>query len=193
MADLAVVDLDNDRPGYRPDGKAAPRWQPDLQLVPAMLTVPRWPKRLTDYEPSDRSWIVAGLTLAGWSAEEITERIGGSIRLIRDIRSQPMTSLCTMMHEEIEKLTKELRLSQIDCAATQHALAQAAKEAERFKTQRDQVLRVQKTQPGKRVEQFACGCPKIERNIYRNKRGREYCRECGRIRLARYRDKKRSA
>lgn len=190
LADLPAVDLDTDPPGYRPDGKAAPRWQPDLQLVPAMLVVPRWPKRLTEYEEPDRCWIVAGLTLADWSAEEIVHRIGGSIRLIRDIRSKPMTSLCTLMHEEMEKLTKELRLSEIDRAATEHELAQTTREAERLRLQRDQVLKAK--QAGKQVEKFNCGCPKLEHNIYR-KGGREWCRECGRQRLARYRARKRSA
>lgn len=143
-----------------------------------MLTVPRWPKRLTDYDPSDRSWIVAGLTLAGWSAEEITERIGGSIRLIRDIRSQPMTSLCTMMHEEIEKLTTELRLSQIECAATQHELARATRNAERFRTQLDQVLgRRAVKEP---VELCSRGKhPMVEYNKYRCG-GKIRCRECRR-------------
>ena len=199
LADLPAVDLDTDPPGYRPDGKAAPRWQPDLQLVPAMLVVPRWPKRLTEYEEPDRCWIVAGLTLADWSAEEIVHRIGGSIRLIRDIRSKPMTSLCTLMHEEMEKLTKELRLSEIDRAATEHELAQTTREAERLRLQRDQVI--EKRKAGKPVDVFPCGHSKSSWNLYRQtgtrsngrKFTRECCRECANTRASQYRARHKTA
>lgn len=187
LADLASVDLDHADPGYIPDGKAAPRWQPDMQLVPAILLTPRWPRHLTDYDEPDRCWIIAGVDLAGWSANEIEDRIGGSIRLIRDLRSRPFTELCKLMQTEITRLETDLRVEQISHAATQNALAGETRVCERLRTQRDQILRAQRKSGGQ-VELFPCGCPKVEHNIYRN-RGREHCRECGRERLARYRQR----
>lgn len=176
LADLASVDLDHADPGYIPDGKAAPRWQPDMQLVPAILLTPRWPRHLTDYDEPDRCWIIAGVDLAGWSANEIKDRIGGSIRLIRDLRSLPFTELCKLMQTEITRLETDLRVEQISHAATQNALAGEIRAAGRLKTQLDQVLDLRVV--GEQVELCSRGKhPMVKYNQYIHG-GKVRCRAC---------------
>ncbi|MCV7207042.1 hypothetical protein [Mycolicibacterium canariasense] len=135
-----TAELTGDHDLRRHDGKAAPRWEPDLQLIPAMLVTPRWPRKLTDYEAADRAWIVAGLTLAGWPAHEIVERIGGSIRLIRALRADAMTEACRLWQLDIKRLETELRQEHIAHTATQTALTQATRDVERKNTQIDQLI-----------------------------------------------------
>lgn len=122
------------------DGTAAPRWEPDPQLIPAILTTPKWPRRLTDYSPADRAWIVAGLTLAGWSAQEIVHRAGGSIRLVRALRAEPFTECCRLWQLDITRLETDLRREQIAHTATHHELTQATRSAERKDRQIDQLV-----------------------------------------------------
>lgn len=173
-----IVDLDSEPDAYRPDGLAAPRWKPDMQLVPAILVTPRWPRKLTDYEENDRCWIVAGITVANWSAREIEHRIGGSVRLVRDIRSKPLTSLCEFMHEQLAELETDLRVERISHAATQKALAGEIRVAERLKTQLDQILDLRVV--GEQVELCARGRhPMVKYNLYRHG-GNLRCRECRR-------------
>lgn len=193
-----IIDLDSEPEQYRPDGLAAERWAPDMQLVPAMLTVPQWPRRLTEYDASDRAWIVAGLGLAGWSANEIVDRIGGSIRLIRDIRSQPFTECCRLWQLDLQRIEAELRVERINRAAAEHQRDEAARTAERLRIQREQILKAREA--GEPVNKFPCGCPKVPHNIYREygeRNGRPYCRErcreCGNRRIQRHRDKHKAA
>lgn len=173
MCSLDVVDLD-DVSSDSPSGMPNPRWRPDLQLVPAIIATPRWPRPLTDYDHPDQCWIVAGLDLAGWSAPEIVHRVGGSKRLVIGRRGEPLTELCKLMQQEVNRLTDELRLEKIGHCATEHELAQANRTASRLRIQLDQVLDAHRTGE---VEKFRCGCPKVRYNVYEH-RGRKYCRTC---------------
>lgn len=174
LCDAELIDLDEQGGGHRRDGTAAPRWAPDMQLVPAILMTPRWPRVLTEYVEADRCWIVAGVDLANWSAKEIQHRIGGSERLVRDLRSKPFTELCKLMQSETQKLADQLRLEQIEHVATQHLLRQATRTVERLAMQRDQLLAAHMTGE---LSTFRCGHPKVRYNIYQHG-GRSYCRQC---------------
>ena len=173
-----VIDLDTEPAAYKPDGKTAPRWQPDLQLVPAILATPKWPRELTDYEEPDRCWIIAGVDIAGWSAPEIMHRIGGSKRLVHDIRSKPFTELCKLMQAEVTRLETDLRVERISHTATQKALADEIRVVERLRVQLDQVLDLRII--GERVELCARGKhPMVKYNSYTSG-GKTRCRACRR-------------
>ena len=72
---------------------APTRWEPDEQLVPAVLASVRGYSMAALSFP-DRCWVVAGLTLAGLTAEEIAERLACSLRLVRSLRAEDMTQVC---------------------------------------------------------------------------------------------------
>lgn len=183
-----VVDLDEPR-RRRSDGMPAPRWEPDFQLVPAVMSLPHSPKHLTEYSKPDQCWLVAGLTLAGWSVAEIEDRCGGSERLIKGIRAEPMTELCKLMQTETGRLSDELRLEHGAHVQTVAELTVAIAERDRLRVQHKQLVKALKAKQG---GELPCGCPNVPYNVYENG-GRTFCRECGRKRLKRWRDKARSA
>lgn len=63
------------------------RWQPDENLIDHTRLCPLPITRLSG---PDRAWVVAGLTAQGWTAEETARQLKCSLRLIRQIRAEPM-------------------------------------------------------------------------------------------------------
>ena len=189
----APIDLDYDDDALLPDdggnqiyirdGKPGPRWEPDLQMAAAVLSMPKSSRELTEMELPDRCWLVAFLTVAGCTAENIAERCRCSVRLVRAVRAEPMTQLCEFFHAELRRQETELRVERIDHAATRRELGSAASAVGRLRTQMEQLLDAHIAGD---VEKFRCGHPKVPYNVYRY-RGRDNCRECGRDRVARYR------
>lgn len=181
--DDALLPDDGGNQIYIRDGKPGPRWEPDLQMAAAVLSMPKSSRKLTEMELPDRCWLVAFLTVAGCTAENIAERCRCSVRLVRAVRAEPMTQLCEFFHAELRRQETELRVERIDHAATRRDLGSAASAVARLRTQMEQLLDAHVAGD---VGTFRCGHPKVPYNVYRNQ-GREYCRECGRDRVARYR------
>jgi hypothetical protein len=51
--------------------------------------------RLLDLDDTDRCWLVASLTVAGMTAEEIAARTGCRSRKVKYVRAEPMTQMMT--------------------------------------------------------------------------------------------------
>ena len=184
---FATVDLDdNDGAGGR-DGLPGPRWAPDVQMVAAVLAVPRMAGSLTGMETPDRCWLVAGLSLAGLTAREIAHRCRCSERLVKAIRAEPMTALCVLMQSETGRLETELRVERIDHAATQLELARANRDVSRLRVQVGQMLDALTTDGS--VRTCSKGHPLVPYNCY-ERAGKSYCRQCRRDWDARHRKPK---
>lgn len=143
------------------------RWSPDDQLIASFLTGRRPPLELS---PADRAWVVAGLTLAGKTAEDIAARLNCSLRLVRTIRADPMTQLCVFYQQESAAFGNELRLMRaemITCAQNARALEA---EVVRLRARLFQALGPPK---------FRCGHSTDRYNVYERK-GKRYCRTCHR-------------
>lgn len=204
---LAPIDLNNvdDLPDdngvqiYIRDGKPGPRWEPDMHIVDAVLSMPKASRRLTEMELPDRCWLVAGLTVAGCTAENIAERCRCSVRLVRAVRAEPMTQLCEVTHAELQRQAAELRMERIEHAATRRDLWSANTTIDRQQKQIDQIL--SKLATGTLKAFPRCGHPKVDWNIYVhhgiNAKGepfaREYCRECNNYRATQYRERRKAA
>jgi len=146
-------------------------------MVEAALSTPKFRRRMNELSGPDRSWLVAGLTLAGLTAQAIADRLSCSLRLVRTIRAEDMTQVCLIaqsreaaLHDEMRKMELEYRLAR---------LGMDAKEAEnnRLRMQLDQIIDAHSA--GGMSTFRRCGHPKVRYNVYRY-RDREYCRECRR-------------
>jgi hypothetical protein len=182
-AAAGVVDLDRE-----PDGSEWVRWEPDSQIVAAVLGSPRSPARLVDMSGPDRCWLVAGLSVAGLTAKDIAERTGCSLRLVRAVRAEPMTAVCVHAFSEFRVLTDDLRREGIAHAATRNELAAVCRERDRLRSQFEQVVKKLPTQEP--IAKCYRDHPLIGDNVYRH-RGRDYCRECNRENTIEYRKRRR--
>lgn len=66
------------------------RWQPDTNLVDH-TRISTYP--IAKLGPEDRAWVVAGLTVTGYTAEDTARQLQCSLRLIRQIRAEPTFTL----------------------------------------------------------------------------------------------------
>lgn len=138
---------------------------------------------MADLSTPDRCWLVAGLTLARLTAEDIADRMRCSLRLVRTIRAEDMTQVCLRMQEETAHFTDELRLARSEHRAALAAQEAAIGERDRLRLQIDRMLDAHAIgePPCPR-----CGTPIIGYNAY-TWRERKFCRECHRRRQAAYR------
>lgn len=152
------------------------RWEPDAQMVAAVLSMPKASRKMTELSDADRSWLVAGLTLAGVTAQDIADRLSCSLRLVRAIRAEDMTQVCVVAQRETRELGDELRSERCDHAVTRRSLAESEQENARLRMQLDQL--VDALQVGELVK-FRCGHPRVKYNVYSHG-GKDYCRSCRR-------------
>lgn len=144
---------------------------------------------MADLSLADRSWVVAGLTLAGLTAKDIAERLGCSLRLVRSIRAEDMTQVCVLMQSESQNFADELRLSKSEHEVTRREAIEALAEAGRVRRQRDRLLD-EKITGG---EVCSRGHQMDRYNTYvQEKTGKRFCRACKIKRQYGYRAGKRS-
>ena len=157
------------------------RWEPDEQLIPSVLAGSG--RKMCDLGASDRSWVVAGLTLIGLTAEDIADRMGCSLRLVRSIRAEDMTRVCGRMQAESQNFGDELRLLASTVKSQSATIVELRSELSRV---RGKLSRVLDAHVGVR----RCGkCESVMSgyNLYVHN-GKEFCRSCHRDRQQRYRD-----
>lgn len=153
------------------------RWEPDSNIIAAALSTPKFRQRMTDLTPPDRSWLVAGLTLAGLTAQGIADRLSCSLRLVRTVRADDMTQVCLMAQQREASLLDDVRKMELEYRLTRLGLDAQRAETDRLRTQLDQILDAYTT--GTLTMFPRCGHPKVGYNVYRY-RDREYCRTCRR-------------
>ncbi|UVT31438.1 DNA binding protein [Mycobacterium phage Mask] len=158
---------------------APQRWEPDEQMVAAVLSMPKASRKMTELSDADRAWLVAGLTLAGVTAQDIADRLGCSLRLVRSIRAEDITQMAYIAQQETLKLGDELRSERCLHAVTRRELADARAEVERLRAQVDQLVDAHMT--GELRVFPKCGHPMVPYNTYEHG-GRRWCRECARLR-----------
>jgi len=163
---------------------APTRWEPDDQLVPAVLASVR-AYRMSALAHPDRCWVVAGLTLAGLTAEDIAERLACSLRLVRALRADDMTQVCLRIQRETHAFRDELRLLDTERRALRVALDARTVECDHL---RAQVRRLIAPPEGPRCGR---GHEMTKYNTY-ERGGRRWCRECHRERQALYRAARRT-
>lgn len=138
---------------------------------------------MADLSTPDRCWLVAGLTLAHLTAEDIADRMRCSLRLVRTIRAEDMTAVCIRVQQESHAFTDELRLSRSEHKAALMALDRMTTERDRLRDQVDRMLDAHMIGASPCIR---CGTPMTGYNVYVH-RDRKFCRECHRRRQASYR------
>jgi hypothetical protein len=160
-------------------------WLPDEQLVPSILA--GCPKTISDLTELDRCWVVAGLSARGMVAEDIADRLKCSLRLIRSIRADPYTKGFRYAAVETSAFANEVALRDSAIAGLKASLAQAERERDRYKAQRDNMIDAQIVG----IECCRrCGTPWDRGNTYFY-RGKRNCRTCARRRQKELRDARR--
>lgn len=160
------------------------RWEPDDQLVAAALAGTT--RTMADLDPPDRCWVVAGLMLAGYTAEDISDRLSCSLRLVRTVRADPMTEVCLLMQTETRNFTDELRMVSMELRAALRRLDATTVELERTRGQ------LRRTISGQADPVCPEGHVLAGYNRYTAPSGKVYCRQCHRDSQARYRTRRRS-
>lgn len=187
------------------------RWEPDTNLVAAVLSVPRTTFKLTDLNWHDRCWLVAGLGKkvlgeAGLTAQEIANRTRCSLRLVRDIRAEELTQGFVVAHKLNAALTSELSSERSVHSATRRNLEERTYAGDQLQKRFDQLIEAmakakRKAQfsdkpdkQGNLVKLCSKNHPIVGYNLYRytdkNGHTREICRECNRQRVAKCRASK---
>ncbi len=132
---------------------------------------------MADLSEPDRCWLVAGLTLAGITAQDIADRLSCSLRLVRTIRAEHMTQVCLLAQDREAALLTQLRKIELEYKLARRGLDINKAEIDRLRAQRDQILDAHMA--GTMSVFPRCGHPKVGYNVYRSN-SREYCRECRR-------------
>lgn len=163
-----------------------PRWQPDDQLVPAILAGSR--KRMADLSDSDRSWVVAGLGIAGLTAEEIAERLKCSLRLVRSVRALPLTRAFEYAQTETTNWVNEARLASTALRAAESRIAAMESELTRARAKLSRMIdaHIVGTPSCRR-----CGTPWDRGNTY-FEGGKRRCRNCNRLKQQRFRERQKA-
>jgi hypothetical protein len=150
------------------------RWEPDDQLI-AAVRCGNGNRRMADLDDADRSWVVAGLTLAGMTADDIADRLGCSLRLVRAVRAADMTQVCLILQRETQAFTNQMALAASDARILRRDLTDMTDDRDRIKGQLDRVLDARMM--GQAVD--VCGRRHLmtDWNTYWHN-GRRWCREC---------------
>ncbi|WP_418346115.1 hypothetical protein [Rhodococcus pyridinivorans] len=120
----------------RTDCRPTP-WQPDDHLITAAQAGQLHIRNLTQ---EDRSWVVAGLTARGHTAEDTAHMLRCSLRLIKQIRAHPMTAVSLYA----QTIAVEAETARLHAKTTKRAHAYELEDlrmtAERYKRQRDELI-----------------------------------------------------
>lgn len=133
-------------------------------------------RKMSQLDSPDRCWAVAGLTLAGLTAEDIADRMDCSLRLVRSIRAEDMTQVCSYSQVESKAFDGEMRLLRAGRRSDAVHIEALEAELERTRAKLDNLI------DARVVGSKICGrchTPMTGYNLYVWK-GREYCRECHR-------------
>lgn len=113
------------------------RWEPDDGLIYA---VQLRPVPIKDLSGPDRAWVVAYLTAQGWTVTSIAERLRCSLRLIQQIKAEPMTLLATYTHGLRRQLEAQGCLHHMEAVALVGDLAAAQARITALERHRDVLL-----------------------------------------------------
>lgn len=112
-------------------------WQPDDNLITAAQAGQLHIRNLTN---EDRSWIVAGLTARGVTAEDTATMLRCSLRLIKQIRAHPMTAVSLYAQTVAVEVETTVSKEKTKNRAHAYELENLRMTAERYKQQRDKLI-----------------------------------------------------
>lgn len=125
--------------GPEDDAETLNAWQPDHQLIAAVLAQPIHHSTLAS--KTDKCWVVAGLTeCERMKAEDIKERLKCSLRMVRTLLAEPRTKAFRMYFREVMTFREELSLSQHELRVRTSELAGALRDNARLSEQRAQLI-----------------------------------------------------
>ena len=139
----------------------------------------------------DRSWLVAGLTLAGVTAQDIADKMSCSLRLVRTIRAEDMTQVCYLAQQQLATMADDLRQAELNQRLTARELTKSRAETERVQGRLDQIT--DKLAVGEPIRTCYRGHPLLDDDDVYRSGGRAYCRECNRENTINYRRKQKRA
>lgn len=113
------------------------KWEPDPHLIDAAN---QGRLRMADLSLADRSWVVAGLQAGGLTAGETAMRLRCSLRLIRTIRADPMTSVCLFAMEQSVVMAAACAQLQRQVADAQRQTFVEAQRLNTMKAERDRLV-----------------------------------------------------
>jgi hypothetical protein len=113
------------------------RWQPDEGLV---FTVRTRSVAISTLSGPDRAWVVAALTAQGWTVSAIADRLLCSLRLIQQIKAEPMTKVALHALSLAQDLANERGMRHIEGRLAGLELAGRDREIARLSRQRDVLL-----------------------------------------------------
>ena len=116
----------------------AGRWEPDHQLLPALLAGST-NVLYAQMTRGDRAWAIAGLRRQGITAEAIAEKLVCSLRQVRAVAAEPSAILARFYMDETEAFDNTLRMYQGDTARLERELAEAKAERDRYQIGRAHV------------------------------------------------------
>lgn len=105
-------------------------WEPDAHLVSAALDGRVQVKKLDAF---DRAWVIAGLFRAGLTAEAIAEKCSCSLRLVFQIKAEPMTVAFLYVIDELEKRDAVILDQRAKISLLRSQLVTAEMDADRYK------------------------------------------------------------
>lgn len=126
--------------------------------------------------------------MVGMTAQEIADRLGCSLRLVRSIRAMDMTQVCVYAYERVAEVEAELSEARSALVAERQGHARTRAEVGRLREQLDRLVVALRRGEGVRV--CSAGHALVGYNAYR-RGGRVFCRECARLRAAAYRARRR--
>ncbi|AUX82295.1 DNA binding protein [Mycobacterium phage Blocker23] len=178
MSGQAVYDTDTDW---------AKTWEPDHGLVPAVLAAGTRPIASVPAR-QDRCWLVAGLKVAGLTADDIADRLRCSLRLVRTLLAEDMTKVCLAYFAEADHFADELRLVRHELTVRTVQLDRERAEHGRVREQRDRLIDMAITGEPVRLCRHQHLLDKY--NTYVHPRtGKVSCRTCRAEAVERYRSK----
>lgn len=113
------------------------RWRPDAALV---LTVRTRSLVIADLSGPDRAWIVASLTVEGWTVAAIADRLSCSLRLVQQIKAEPMTLVALYALGVERELREERGLRHLEGRLAAQELLARDQRISRLTQQRDRML-----------------------------------------------------
>lgn len=113
------------------------RWRPDDALV---LTVRTRSLVIADLSGPDRAWIVASLTVEGWTVAAIADRLSCSLRLVQQIKAEPMTLVALYALGVERQLREERGLRHLEGRLAGQEIAARDQRIAQLTSQRDRML-----------------------------------------------------
>lgn len=112
-------------------------WEPDTNILESARA---GSLRAKEMDVCERAWVVAALAHEGETAEATASMLHCSLRLIRQIRSEPMAAMARYVLDKTDEHDRAERRYKAEIRTLRFTTFELSSNAERYKDQRDQLL-----------------------------------------------------